>query len=42
METLAEVRVPGRGDELAEAYYHRTVWRYNLSLSINPRLCPWF
>lgn len=23
---LAEVRVPPRGDELVEAYYHRTVW----------------
>lgn len=42
METLAEVRVPSRGDELVEAYYHRTAWWYNLSLSINPWLCPWF
>lgn len=30
------------GDELVEAYYHRTVVWYNLSLSINPWLCPWF
>lgn len=42
METLAEVRVPRCGDELVEAYYHCTVWWYNLSLSINPCLCPWF
>lgn len=36
METLAEVRVPRSGDELLEAYYHRTMWWYDLSLSINP------
>lgn len=42
METLAEVSVPGRSDESVEAYYHRTVWWYNLSPSINPQLCPWF
>lgn len=42
METLAEVRLPACGDELVEAYYHRTARRYDLSLSINPRLCPWF
>lgn len=42
METLAEVRLPVCGDELVAAYYHRTAQRYNLSLSINPRLCPWF
>lgn len=42
MEALAEVRIPRCGDELVEAHYHRTVWWYNLSLSINPWLCPWF
>lgn len=42
LETLAEVRLPVCGDELVAAYYHRTAWRYDLSLSINPRRCPWF
>lgn len=42
MGTLAEVRLPACGDELVVAYYHRTARRYDLSLSINPRLCPWF
>lgn len=42
MQTLAELRAPDCGDELVEAYYRCTVWRYNLSLSINPCQCPWF
>lgn len=41
-QTLAEVRASDCGDELVEAYYHWIVWWYNLSLSINPMLCPWF